>query len=167
MTETLPGGATSRTTYRYDAAGRVIEIAHPDVPEKMIEERTYDAGGALTSRRWTSNGTPAGEERFERDPRGRLVAAVRESHQGERMEERRTYQGDRLTGIDWTQPGASRSWRITYDPDGRIVRIDIDRAATVVFTYDARGFPVSRAKNAPPSPLQTIEYDFDQPRETP
>lgn len=167
MTETLPGGASSRTTYRYDAAGRVVEIAHPDAPEKVREERTYDAGGALTSRSWTHDHVPAGEQRFERDPRGRMVTAVRQSQQGEHMEERRTYQGERLTGIDWTQPGATKSWRLTYDPAGRIVRIDVDHAATQVFTYDARGFPITRVKNAPPAPLETIEYDFDQPRETP
>lgn len=167
MTETLPGGASSRTTYRYDAAGRLVEIAHPDAPEKVREERTYDAAGALTSRSWTHDHVPAGDERFERDARGRLVAAIRQSQQGERMEERRTYQGDRLTAIDWTQPGGKKSWHLTYDPAGRIVRIDVDHAATQVFTYDERGFPLTRTKNAPPAPLETIEYDFDQPRDTP
>ena len=167
VTETLPGGATSRTTYRYDAAGRPVEIAHPDAPDTPVEERRYDAAGALTSRRWTRAGAPAGEETIERDDKGRMVAAVRQGPAGERMEERRTWDGERLVGVAWTQPGAGKTWRLSYDPAGRITRIDVDQAGSEAFTYDPRGFPLSRTRTAPPSPPQTIEYEIDQPRETP
>ncbi len=167
VTETLPGGASSRTTVRYDTAGRPVEIAHPDAPDTPVEERLYDDAGVLTSRRWTRGGAPAGEEKIERDERGRMVAAVRLGLSGERMEERRTYDGDRLVGIAWTQPGAQKTWRLSYDPAGRISRIDIDTGASEAFAYDAEGFPKSRTKTAPAAPPQTVEYEFDQPRETP
>jgi len=168
LTETLPGGATTRTTYRYDQAGRPIEIAHPDRVEKLVEQREYDAAGRLAARRWTRDGAPNGEEKIERDAQGRMVAAVRQGTQGERLEERRTYQGDRLAGITWSQPGLEKSWRLSYDPAGRIQRIDVDSGAEV-FEYDERGFPRARRKTLPmpDAPTSTIEYRFDQPRATP
>ncbi|HEU5061214.1 MAG TPA: hypothetical protein VFU21_32005 [Kofleriaceae bacterium] len=167
VTETLPGGATRRTTVQYDGGGRPVEIAHPDEPDTPVEQRSYDANGALASRRWTRGGAPAGEERIERDAGGRMVAAVRQGPNGDRIEERRTYEGDRLVGVTWSQPGASKSWRLSYDAGGRVARIDIDGSGSEVFTYDQRGFPQSRTRTAPPAPPQTIAYEFDQPRETP
>jgi YD repeat-containing protein len=168
LTETLPGGAVSRTTYQYDQAGRPVEIAHPDQVEKLVEQRVYDAGGKLATRRWTRDGAPSGEETIERDAQGRMRAAVRQSPQGERLEERRTYQADRLVGVAWTQPGASKTWRISYDKAGRIQRIDIDQGgAAEVFEYDERGFPRARRKTSPPAPPAVVEYRFDQPRATP
>lgn len=167
VTETLPGGATSRTTVRYDEAGRPVEIAHPDAPDTPVEEREYDAAGVLVARRWKRAGQPAGEERFERDARGRMVAAVRTGPAGERVEERRTWEGDRLVAVAWTQAGAGKSWRLAYDAAGRVARIEVDQTGSHEFRYDPRGFPLSRTTVAPPAPPATIEYRFDQPRPTP
>ena len=175
LTETLPGGSTSRTTYRYDQAGRPVEIAHPDAVEKLIEVREYDAGRRLKARRFTRDGKPMGEERIERDERGRMAAAIRQNPEGDKLEERRTYQGDRLVGIRWSQRGVQKVWRLSYDPAGRITRIEVEQdsepSGAESYDYDERGFPRARSRTsaAPDAPATTVEFRVtaDQPRETP
>lgn len=173
VTESLRGGATSRITYRYDDEGRPVEIAHPDTMDGLTEMREYDAAGRLTTRRWIRIGAPGDEERIERDAGGRMVAAIRTSPEGDRQEERRTYQGDRLTGMTSEVGTVKKVWRLAYDAAGRIQRIDVDvdgkLFASDVFEYDERGFPraVRRTSSVSDVPATTVEYRFDQPRETP
>src|SRR5262249_27528474 len=49
LTETLDGVATS-LLYRYDAAGRLVEVLHSDDgPTELIEQYAYDSNGNRTS----------------------------------------------------------------------------------------------------------------------
>ena len=98
-------------TYTYDAAGRLVGESGPDGPRR----HAYDAAAQLTS----STG-PDGTRSYGYDEAGRRVAEEGRQH-------RRTYGWDgfgRLTGIDTTAGGVTRSTSLHVDALGELVQVD-------------------------------------------
>lgn len=121
--QSVNGGQSRITTFRYDEVGNLIEVVDPD---GQVTHYTYDERDSVVEVR-TSTGLSGS---FEYDDRGSLRRSLITSpdQPGEQM-------------IDYYYDGLRRLRRVTQYPDWP----DTGRQRVIEYQYDAEGFPTAFA----------------------
>ncbi|MCA8921693.1 MAG: RHS repeat protein, partial [Planctomycetes bacterium] len=170
---------------RYDAHGRVVSrrsaeatLRYSYAPDGQLAELHNTALGASIRFGYDEHGLrnevdlPWGEQRYERDDLGRVIAVVADGervgfdllpdgrraaiHYPNGVETTFAYDRERLTTIETTHEGALLERRVyAYDEAGRVTSCTDARGQTVRYTYDARGQLLSAAGEV------RLDYAYD------
>jgi YD repeat-containing protein len=131
------------TTYRYDAAGRLVD-AHAEWEGKYASSTVYehDAGGRLVAEH--SDGSARGRKTYEHDAEGRVIREVDDALSDGIIDhaiERRYDEDGRVVLERETQLMDTRETEYAYDAAGNVLTrreraVEPGTGATVIDTYD-------------------------------
>jgi RHS repeat-associated protein len=129
---TAVAGPDGSHIYQYDATNRLLRAHHDLAPAEVY---TYDGAGNRTG--------SAADPAYRYDPAGRLLAA-----EGASFAYDRNGNLIRKTTANQTAPRArAGTTRYTWDPEDRLVRVDLPGGGDVAYKYDPFGRRIEKNAN--------------------
>ncbi|MDP9194457.1 MAG: hypothetical protein M3P06_22385, partial [Acidobacteriota bacterium] len=146
-------GSSGKTSYLYDALGRVTKVIAPDNKETTIaytgQKSVTHTASVATS---TTGETPVTKTET-RDDLGRLVEVTEGGQPA-------TYGydlGDRLTSVTMTDAGTTQTRTFAYDGRGFLTSETHPESGTTSYKYDGRGRVIEKVTSKP----ATIKFEYD------